>query len=88
MLGRVGLGSGSCVSLKDKLTQIDEQISDLNGMTRQEKIDNFLAPQNHINDVPVPVKKETLGRNWSVCPWRAPRKEVVESLSMCPGRAS
>ena len=65
LLGRVGLGAG--VSLKDKLTKINEEILDHKRaaqwvMTRQEEIADILAPQNQINDALVPVKEETLGK--------------------------
>ena len=48
LLSRVGLGS--CVSLTDKLTKVNEQVLDLKAaaqwvMTRQAEIDDFLVPQ-------------------------------------------
>ena len=60
--------------MKAQLTKINEQILDLKEaapwvMTRQQEIDDFLAPQNQLN-VLVPLKK-TLGEKWSMCPWRA-----------------
>ena len=49
----------------EDVTKINEQILGLVEaaqwvMSGQEEIDDFLAPPNHINDVLVPVKKETL----------------------------
>ena len=55
------------VSLKDKLTKMHEQILETKRgaaqwvMTRHEEIDDFLASRVQINDVLVPVKKQTVG---------------------------
>ena len=68
---------GLVVSLKDKLTKINEKILHLRGaaqrvMTREEEVDDFLAPQNQINDVPVPVRQE-----------RDPGEKMVGMLVAC-----